>query len=989
MASPTSSLLGQIPMENQKQKLVPEEEEEEVLSLQSSQFQHCSSSDDGSSSDDVNKTCANTALLVDIVSTSGNENGTGTGISSLICSSSINEDSEIPKVGVSSPCAVSPHKHWGGGDKDTDENEEKAHHLNSVYFDQHHGIWKCHHCNWTYCAGTPCFDHKECSHTHTQTHSLINLINLNQQQPCLVFGTKGADSINGASGVNYGGATCSVLDTSPRHAEVLVKNSEIPKSLVKDVNLQLGENMDNEGSSGSSLTPLEDTFEEQNFKSKPPDSETRVIGDLDLIEEIEQEMTEFDVEKVLEKQNTHDLYCPNCNSCITRRVILRKRRWKNRNARRKPKHAKVDTTVPSELNGNSTYSDASSADSASDPGHDIANICSNDSPKPAVDDHNCDREPDVFRCLSCFSLFIPAGNGFKLFRVSSTENEKVQDPQKISTATTNWFFSIFATHKRKTTTEHGNAAVDHTQVHGMNQDASSGFPNNFSSSNGNDHSVMPHAEKTLVKTGEHPEGSYSKPHQSGAGSLNPSTMEPLLLDQSPQGINLKSNLTNRNGILADQNTPLLSVDIASVESSSIAGIVNNMGGASLKGGKGILSSSRETKFTETALISAREKSGDAAGNSDGSLMNHAIMDTAQQLPYSLGSMEGLKENAPFRPGQGLLNCLEYSTPKSLIPEQSEIQIDEKFNMAKENKKPLQNGQASSAQGTSLPSQLDSKGGFINAAALKHHEGGRVALNSLSQGTLWPETEKISTGENEVNAAENKNIGNNVIITIAKESPKRGDSEIVCIDSVEPTSLLNSSNQTNVGERKGAEVGESRKLEILKSIVYGGLIESITSLGVVSSAAGASAGTLNIIALGLANLIGGLFIIGHNLMDLKNDHSNKVNEQEDRYQETLGRRDNFSLHATLSILSFLIFGLLPPVVYGFSFRKSDDRDLKLAAVGGASFLHHIACYREGPHSEETTQAIHQHCIILLFAPGLWPQGASYLVGDLISKLFAEK
>ncbi|KAJ6672979.1 hypothetical protein OIU85_014231, partial [Salix viminalis] len=298
-----------------------------------------------------------------------------------------------------------------------------------------------------------------------------------------------------------------------------------------------------------------------------------------------------------------------------------------------------------------------------------------------------------------------------------------------------------------------NAAVDHTQVHGMNQDASSGFPNNFSSSNGNDHSVMPHAEKTLVKTGEHPEGSYSKPYQSGAGSLNPSTMKPLLLDQSPQGINLKSNLTNRNGILADQNAPLLSVDIASVESSSIA------------------------------LISAREKLGDAAGNSDGSLMNHAIMDTAQQLPYSLGSMEGLKENAPFRPGQGNL--------------------------------------------------------------------------------MGPETEKISTGENEVNAAENKNIGNNVIVTIEKESPKRGDSEIVCIDSVEPTSLLNSSNQTNVGERKGAEVGESRKLEILKSIVYGGLIESITSLGVVSSAAGASAGTLNIIALGLANLIGGLFIIGHN------------------------------------------------------------------------------------------------------------------------------
>ena len=46
----------------------------------------------------------------------------------------------------------------------------------------------------------------------------------------------------------------------------------------------------------------------------------------------------------------------------------------------------------------------------------------------------------------------------------------------------------------------------------------------------------------------------------------------------------------------------------------------------------------------------------------------------------------------------------------------------------------------------------------------------------------------------------------------------------------------------MGGRKGAGVGESRQLEILKSIVYGGLIESITSLGVVSSAAGAGAGT---------------------------------------------------------------------------------------------------------------------------------------------------
>ncbi|KAJ6677466.1 MEMBRANE PROTEIN OF ER BODY-LIKE PROTEIN [Salix viminalis] len=734
----------------------------------------------------------------------------------------------------------------------------------------------------------------------------------------------------------------------------------------------------------SSLTPLEGTFEEHNIKSKPSDSETIVVGDLDLIEETDQEVTELDVEKVLEKQNTHDLFCPNCNSCITRRVILRRRTKKILKARRIPKHSKSDTTLPSQSNANSTFSDANSADPANGPGHDIANTGSNDSPTPAVDEYNADGQPDVFRCLSCFSFFIPAGNGFKLFWVSSTDNENEQVPQKISTTNTNWFFSIFATHKRKTTSEQGNAAVDHTQVCGMNQDTSSGFPNNVSSSNGSNHSVTPHAERAKVKTGEHPEGSYSKPHQGGTESLNPSTMVPLLHDKSPQGINLKSNFTTSNGILADQNSALLSIDFPSVESTSIAGL-DNMGGTSLKAGTGIVISSRETKFAETALNSARKKSGDATENSGGSSINHAIVDTVQQVPYFSGSIEGLKENASFKPWQGGVNPQEHSTSKSLITEQSKIRIEENFNMEKGNEKALQNGRVSSTQGTSLPSQLYSEEGFINDAALKHHEVGKGALNSLSQGTSSPEKERVNIGENAVNAVKNNNIGNDVIVTIEKEPLKHRDSEIVSVDSVEPTSLLNNMNETNMGEQRGAGVGESLQWEIIKSIVYGGLIESITSLSVVSSAAGAGASNLNIIALGLANLIGGLFIIGHNLMDLKNDRSNQVNEQEDRYQETLGRRDNFPFHATVSILSFLVFGLLPPVMYGFLFLRSDNRDLKLAAVGGAS-LFCIILLAFGKASIQRKQPKPYISTALYFLSiGLMASGASYVAGDLISKL----
>ncbi|KAG8387273.1 hypothetical protein BUALT_Bualt02G0004200 [Buddleja alternifolia] len=126
---------------------------------------------------------------------------------------------------------------------------------------------------------------------------------------------------------------------------------------------------------------------------------------------------------------------------------------------------------------------------------------------------------------------------------------------------------------------------------------------------------------------------------------------------------------------------------------------------------------------------------------------------------------------------------------------------------------------------------------------------------------------------------------------------------------------------------------SKTLEILKCIVYGGLMEAIASLGVVSSAAASDATTLNIIAIGVAIVISGLIIFGQNLMDLKNDGSI---ENSNKYQELLGRRGHFLLHSTFAIVSFLIFGLIPPMVYGFTFRESDNKDYKILAVAIASF-----------------------------------------------------
>lgn len=110
-------------------------------------------------------------------------------------------------------------------------------------------------------------------------------------------------------------------------------------------------------------------------------SEEIESADIDLINE----ETEYDVETVVQKQNTHDLYCPNCNSCITGKVILRKR-----------KRTKVQISVKRNKTENLPVKES---DDQVHPPHIIG----------AEEDVDRDSGPDLFRCLSCFSFFIPTG----------------------------------------------------------------------------------------------------------------------------------------------------------------------------------------------------------------------------------------------------------------------------------------------------------------------------------------------------------------------------------------------------------------------------------------------------------------------------------------------------------------------------------------------------------------------------------------------------
>ncbi|KAG8387275.1 hypothetical protein BUALT_Bualt02G0004500 [Buddleja alternifolia] len=170
---------------------------------------------------------------------------------------------------------------------------------------------------------------------------------------------------------------------------------------------------------------------------------------------------------------------------------------------------------------------------------------------------------------------------------------------------------------------------------------------------------------------------------------------------------------------------------------------------------------------------------------------------------------------------------------------------------------------------------------------------------------------------------------------------------------------------------------SKLLEILKCIVYGGLMEVIASLGVVSSAAASDATTLNIIAIGFATVISGLILFSNN--DGSIETSNK-------YQELLGRRGHFLLHSTFAILSFLIFGLVPPVVYGFTSRESDNKDYKILAVAIASFTCIlILAIAKAYVKTERKFTEYIKTVVYYITMAISVSGVGYAVGDLFKML----
>ncbi|XP_058084174.1 membrane protein of ER body-like protein isoform X11 [Magnolia sinica] len=800
----------------------------------------------------------------------------------------------------------------------------------SVYLDRGEGIWKCRHCTWTYRMGSPGIDH---AHNHEESfRGLANAKTLSQQGSCFgsqsqqgtastdenggtKFSTVGFSAgeknqgngeadletkINGLSNEDNNGSPVdmraenqlgfnvryletanftSAIESTDKNVAMkfqtngMYTREENPETDESDFAKKKFENLDGLPNVGNHKSPMNMKAESQ-LNSKfiyskvygengttgfePFENVIRASSHGRLVHG-SKPVVETDVERVLEEQDTHDLYCPNCNSCITKRVILRKRKRRGQDVQFESKREKIEPVLQPDLNAST------------------------------------DTGPDVFRCLACFSFFIPTASGFKLFRIfgRSDEGENLNNPQQIPSKNLNWISSIHEFLKtKKARNEPANSIIqrvedDHPNLMGPSRHSEESLSHEM---NDNDSSIQRAGLAEVI--------SFNK-EQVDNPELKPLEDEKSIPVSPKPGALLHGEIESDN----EEN-------LKGVPKTNIAGDINMQ------------------------------------------LVKEDIGQEPVNQPHYLDKIT-------------LNNCNTFTSP---APETSMVAKDQNgigMHRKDELSKPQREG--NNAFIPSIPGVSSPKGVQIDISKLE------AAAKKTDLGMKW---------------AFLKSVVHDFAIpgTATPAGPLSSQSNQTVPSSAAPGVLQDRETKIEIVQQK-FDGARTHEWDILKSIVYGGLIESITSLGVVSSAAGSEAATLNIVALGLANLIGGLFVISHNLKELRNEQrsANDQNEQNlDQYQEILGRRENFWRHVVVAVFSYIIFGLIPPVIYGFSFRKTDNKEYKLIAVAAASLLC-IALLAIGKAHVRKAPKTYIKTLLYYVGTGMLASGLSYVAGQLIKKL----
>ncbi|XP_073144054.1 membrane protein of ER body-like protein isoform X2 [Henckelia pumila] len=642
----------------------------------------------------------------------------------------------------------------------------------------------------------------------------------------------------------------------------------------------------------------------------------------------ELEVTEIDVERVLQKQTTHDLYCPNCNSCITRRVILRKRKRRIRLSAHDIKRNKLEAVADSKL-------DADSFQVSSTVVHERDYVGVDSTPLLASNDADHDGEPDLFRCLSCFSFFFPTGKKVKVI---------IQDEQAPSTK--NWWTSMFAFNKQETAVARENKSREDERKSDMGLVPSSDI-------------IDPKGQPSFVQE-SHPPAQASD------------------IPVPRQGHAVKTKVLV--GAVADKTTERIEATIEHFEAYTSDQLQESKSGKELQTNHG---TNLSTKSPPKGPHFTNEESyKDDISSSKGG-MNLLISSDEEFMTFE-------------KPKEGQIPYQKIQISKAADDEAIQIMATP-VSIHKD---------VHGRMGISLAVPHEDQHFEATIVTESVVENKKAKFQSGDDGQVYPTEVSqhiVTKTKFEVHAGESLKIDD--IPSVTGASIVQGKDTVITIDArtvgssqtgqnnvyPEETSGLHSAPQVTA-DAEGTEVRNEFEIEVVKSIVYGGLAESITSLSVVSAAAGGGAATLKILALGMANLIGGLFVIFHNLWELRsecieqtfNNHGSPGIEQKDRYKELLGRKENFALHAIVSILSYVIFGLVAPVTYGFSFRKSDNKEFKLIVVAASSLLC-ISGLAVGRAYVKRRPRPYVKSVVTYLIMGFMVSGVSYVAGVLVERI----
>ncbi|KAI4974408.1 hypothetical protein ZWY2020_047688 [Hordeum vulgare] len=566
----------------------------------------------------------------------------------------------------------------------------------------------------------------------------------------------------------------------------------------------------------------------------------------DHVTEAQPKVEEYDLEKILDQQETHDLFCPNCKSCITRRVILKKRK------------RTVRTTTTPDGPTKKRYTEVV--------------------PPPSATELDDQESPEVFRCLSCFSFFIPTGCSFNIFRIFGRRDVGGQpdvlpppaseDTPPRSENCTSWLLSCF---QPGDSPNQPAPAADSVTVPLLSGTPSSDDTTTIAESST---SYVHHSHGTVVK----PEHLAVESHSENQAATDPATMPLQSVTQNSNDTTTKTE-SSTSYVHHSQGT-VANPEHSTVESSS---------------------EHQTTTITTTTTTKA------TASSSSTNTSSHTASATGFFHTDTLEVVTG--EMPPSKPDGG-----------------------------------------------------------ANHHLLGHEDVHRTATTTSENGFT---THSVHTSGMKVDGPNVTNIARGDILT--SPIPRATDPHHVAVSVPE---------QVNVVAPRPQQRDD---WDILKAIVYGGLVESVTSLSVVSAAASSGAKTLDIFILGMANLIGGLPLIFHNIADLRGIRDvDGGNERVGHYWLQLGRRSKARLHMILALLSYIVFGLLPPVIYGLSFRESNDRENKMMAVAGAS-LACIALLALGKAHVKTAPRTYFKTLMYYLTIAVSSSGLSYVAGVLITRL----